>query len=40
MRKYYSGLQLIIILVLLTATVYSFVSYKNETDFNAKLQLV
>ena len=40
MKKYYSGLQIILILVLLTATVYSIVEYKNETDFNAKLQLV
>ncbi|MEO0045090.1 MAG: hypothetical protein RL705_281 [Bacteroidota bacterium] len=40
MKKYYSGLQMIIILVLLTATVYSFVAYKKEADFNAKLQLV
>lgn len=40
MTKYYGGFQIIIILVLLTATVYSFVDYKNETDFNAKLQPV
>ena len=40
MKNYYSGLQIILILVLLTATVYSIVEYKNETDFNAKLQLV
>lgn len=40
MKKYYSVLQMILILVLLTATVYSFVMYKNEADFNAKLQLV
>lgn len=40
MKKYYSGLQIILILVLLTATVYSIVEYKSETDFNAKLQLV
>jgi hypothetical protein len=40
MKKYYSGLQIVLILVLLTATVYSIVEYKNETDFNTKLQLV
>lgn len=40
MKKYYSGLQIILILGLLTATFYSIVEYKNETDFNAKLQLV
>ncbi|MBP6558251.1 MAG: hypothetical protein KAX93_07955 [Flavobacterium sp.] len=40
MRKYYSILQMVLILVLLSATVYSLVAYKNETDFNAKLQLV
>jgi hypothetical protein len=40
MRKYYSGLQLIIILVLLIAAVYSWIDYKSEADFNAKLQLV
>jgi hypothetical protein len=40
MKKYYSGLQIILILVLLSATVYSLVAHKNETDFNAKLQWV
>jgi len=40
MKKYYSNLQIILILVLLAATVYSFVEYKNETDFNATLQAV
>ncbi|MEY2629807.1 MAG: hypothetical protein RLZZ469_703, partial [Bacteroidota bacterium] len=40
MKKYYSGLQIILILVLLSATVYSLVDYVNENEFNAKLQLV
>ncbi len=40
MKKNYSGLKIILILVLLSATVYSLVDYVNENEFNAKLQLV
>lgn len=40
MKKYYSVFQLILILVLLSTTIYSFVEYTNESEANAKLQLV